>query len=380
MQLVVRASLRFLRTPALLLALVVAASCAPASQGGATDRPGSSIVARVQYWKNAQSVEYFMESARLAGVSTVHLITKQDEDDTIPSGTAFYQSTIAPVWRGADGWDPLRVAVEEAHKRGIKIYAWMPQFHDQVAARAHPEWEMQVAKGGVAIKFSETSSSWFVNPIDPEVRDYERSLVEEVLTNYEVDGIDLDWVRYDNQNMDVGPVSRAAAEAEIGIDPLTLNFDAGLRDPDVVRWQVWRSAIIAEHVASIRASLNQIRPAAHLAAFVLPQSFWEVGQNLALFANSLDEVEPMCYWRDWGYPPSWVVTDCLQTVDARIAKAHAKTVVIPTIGADEPADETATVLADLKRVRPNLIGIAWFSYDAWSRVKMSEATALLAGY
>jgi len=371
---------RLIRFVALAFALAVVASCTPPPPLGASKAPTSSIVARVQYWKNAQSVEYFMESARLAGVSTVHLIAKQDEDDTIPSGTAFYTSAIAPVWRGADGWDPLRVAVEEAHKRGLKIYAWMPQFHDQVAARAHPEWEMQVAKDGAAVKFSETSSSWFVNPIDPEVRAYERSLVEEVLTNYEVDGIDLDWVRYDNQNMDVGPVSRAAAEAEIGLDPLTFNFDAGLNDPEVVRWQVWRSAIIAEHVASIRVSLDRIRPGAHLAAFVLPQSFWEVGQNLALFANALDEVEPMCYWRDWSYPPSWVVADCLQTVDARIAKAHAKTLVIPTIGADEPADETAAVLADLKRLRPNLPGIAWFSYDAWSREKMSEATALLAGY
>ena len=352
-----------------LLCAVFLGGCAVAHATG----PKGEIVARVQYWRDATSVAYFMESAKLAGVTTVHLITKQDEDDTIPSGTAFYQSAIAPVWRAATDWDPLRVAIDEAHKRGIRLYAWLPQFHDQAAVKAHPTWEMQVAIKGAAVRYSSTSSSWFANPIDPAVRAYELSIVKEVLQNYNVDGIDLDWVRYDDANMDVGPVSRAAANEAIGLDPLTLNFAAGLNDPLVARWQAWRSQIIADHVATVRAAIQTLRPSAHLAAFVLPQSFWEVGQNLTLFANSLDEVEPMCYWRDWGFPTSWVIDDCLKLVDARVAAAGAHTIVVPTIGADEPSDELAAVLADLQQTRPNLAALAWFSYDAWSRDAMGAA-------
>ena len=364
--------MRRLPLAALLCALTIG-GCAPSRAAG----PAGEIVARVQYWRDATSVAYFMESARLAGVRTVHLIAKQDEDDTIPSGTAFYRSAIAPTWTAAADWDPLRAAVDEAHKRGIRLYAWLPQFHDQAAVKAHPTWEMQVAIHGAAVPYSSTSSSWFANPIDPAVRAYELSIVEEVVANYDVDGIDLDWVRYDDANMDVGPVSRAAAKAAIGLDPLALDFAAGPDDPQVARWQAWRSQIVADHVASVRAAIRRLRPAVHLAAFVLPQSFWEVGQNLALFAGSLDEVEPMCYWRDWGYPTDWVVNDCLRRVDARVAEAGAHTVVVPTIGADEPADELGTVLADLRRTRPGLPALAWFSYDAWSRDAMAAALARL---
>lgn len=51
-----------------------------------------------------------MDGAVSAGVSTVHVIAKHDEDDVLPSGTAFDASAIAPVWSGAAAWDPLAAA------------------------------------------------------------------------------------------------------------------------------------------------------------------------------------------------------------------------------------------------------------------------------
>lgn len=344
------------------------------------ERHASHIVARLQRWHTPEEVAFFMQNAADAGVSTVHVVVKHDEDDVIPSGTAFYRSAIAPVWRSITTWDPLAVAVDEAHRRGLKIYAWIPQFHDQTAARAHPEWEMQIAVNGKAKLYSSVGHSYFVNPIDPSVRAYEQSIVEEVVRNYSVDGIDLDWVRFDGFNMDVGPVSRAAAQTAIGIDPLSLDFSSGMIDPGVAKWQVWRSGIISEHVHAVAAAVRAIRSSVHVAAFVLPQSFVEVGQNLALFADALDEVEPMCYWSDWGYSPSWVVEDCLPTVEARIAKARASTVIVPTIGASETEDQVARVVSDLKSRYPNLSAVAWFYYNTWSAERMKESADRLKSW
>lgn len=359
---------------ALSAALLAGCSRAPA------DRPASHIVARLQRWHTPEEVAYFMQSAADAGVDTVHVVVKHDEDDVIPSGTAFYKSAIAPVWRSIGDWDPLKVAVEEAHRRGLRIYAWIPQFHDQAAVVAHPAWEMQIAVNGTAVPYSSIGHSYFANPIDPEVRAYEQSIVEEVVRGYAVDGIDLDWVRYDGFNMDVGPLSRAAAQREIGIDPLTLDFAAGLADEKVARWQVWRSAIVAEHVHAVAAAVRSIRPSVHVAAFVLPQSFAEVGQNLALFADALDEVEPMCYWSDWGYSPSWVVDDCLATVDARLAKAGAKTAVVPAIGASETEAQIDQVIEEMRSAYPDLGAVAWFYYNTWSAERMRESTDRLKGW
>jgi len=344
------------------------------------ERHASHIVARLQRWHTPEEVAFFMQNAADAGVSTVHIVVKHDEDDVIPSGTAFYRSAIAPVWRSITTWDPLAVAVDEAHRRGLRIYAWIPQFHDQAAALAHPEWEMQIAVNGEAKLYSSVGHSYFVNPIDPNVRAYEQSIVEEVVRNYNVDGIDLDWVRFDGFNMDVGPLSRAAAQAAIGIDPLSLDFPSGMIDPGVAKWQVWRSGIISDHVHAVAAAVRSIRSSVHVAAFVLPQSFVEVGQNLALFADALDEVEPMCYWSDWGYSPSWVVDDCIPTVEARIAKARASTVIIPAIGASETEAQVVQVVSDLQSRYPNLSAVAWFYYNTWSAERMKESADRLKSW
>ena len=359
--------------------LLIAALFNGCSQG-ILERHASHIVARLQRWHTPEEVAFFMQAAADAGISTVHLVVKHDEDDVIPSGTAFYRSTIAPVWRSITTWDPLAVAIDEAHRRGLRVYAWIPQFHDQAAALAHPEWEMQIAVNGEAKPYSSMGHSYFVNPIDPSVRAYEQSIVEEVVRNYNVDGIDLDWVRFDGFNMDVGPLSRAAAQAAIGIDPLALDFASGMIDPSVAKWQVWRSGIISDHVHAVAAAVRSIRSSVHVAAFVLPQSFVEVGQNLALFADALDEVEPMCYWSDWGYSPSWVVDDCIPTVEARITKAGASTVIIPTIGASETEAQVVQVVSDLQSRYPDLSAVAWFYYNTWSAERMKESADRLKSW
>ncbi len=342
------------------------------------------MVARLQRWSTRDAVAYFMESARLAGVATVHVLVKQDEDDVIASGTVFYRSAVAPVWKDMGDWDMLAAAVEEAHARGLRIYAWIPQFHDAAAATAHPAWEMHVAKDGQAVPYSAASRQVFVNPVDPEVRAYEQRIVEEVVGSYDVDGVDLDWVRYDDVTMDVGPLTRRLAEADLGFDPLDLPFADGLADPRVARWQVWRTRFVADHVQAVAAAVRAIRPDVHVSAFVLPQSFWEVGQDLAQFGGALDEVSPMCYWNDWGFDPSWVRNDCLATVDARLRHAGeavaASVAVVPALGVNEPDDETRAVMADLAAHRPDLPGIEWFSYTPWPRERMAAAAAWMAGW
>jgi uncharacterized lipoprotein YddW (UPF0748 family) len=230
------------------------------------------------------------------------------------------------------------------------------------------------------VPFSDQSSSYFVNPIDPEVRAYEQSIIEEIVRNYNVDGVDLDWVRFDNTNMDVGPVSRALATSEAGIDPLTLDFTLAPDDPQLADWQAWRTAKIADHVHSVRAAIDAIRSGVHLAAFILPQSFTEVGQDLAQFADALDEVEPMCYFRDWGFAPSWVVDECMRDVATKIAAAGAATRIVPTLGTNEAAEDIAAAVDALNAEYPALTAIAWFTHGGWSNEGMAEATARLEGW
>lgn len=90
------------------------------------------------------------------------------------------------------GYDPLGFAIEEAHKRGMELHAWLNPFRVTAPTDADastytndhvlhtkPEWILHFPNK-------------ILNPGIPAVREYVRDIVEEVVQNYDVDGIHFD--------------------------------------------------------------------------------------------------------------------------------------------------------------------------------------------
>lgn len=99
-----------------------------------------------------------------------------------------------------------------------------------VVLSAHGEartWVLNNLEEGETIDYNESESkivpaseyptfSTFVNPIREDVKSYEISIIEEIITNYDVDGIVLDRARYSNQYADFSDLSKNAFEEYIG--------------------------------------------------------------------------------------------------------------------------------------------------------------------
>lgn len=116
-----------------------------------------------------------------------------------PVGDAFYKSESEP-WSayltGALGkapdppYDPLAMAVEESHKRGIELHAWFNPFRvqhpsDTSVSPRHitqrkPQW---VRKYGEYL---------WLDPGEPAVHDYVLGVIADVVDRYDVDGIHFD--------------------------------------------------------------------------------------------------------------------------------------------------------------------------------------------
>ncbi|WP_257347436.1 alpha amylase family protein [Pseudalkalibacillus decolorationis] len=60
------------------------------------------------------------------------------------------------------------------------------------------------------------SFSTFVNPIREDVQNYELSIIDEIISNYDVDGIVLDRARYSNVHADFSDLSREQFEEYVG--------------------------------------------------------------------------------------------------------------------------------------------------------------------
>jgi uncharacterized lipoprotein YddW (UPF0748 family) len=89
-------------------------------------------------------------------------------------------------------WDPLEFIIEECHRRGMELHAWMNpyraignygvinSFSPDHVARKHPEWLLSA--GALRI----------LDPGIPEVQAYVNSVIADVVSRYDVDGVHFD--------------------------------------------------------------------------------------------------------------------------------------------------------------------------------------------
>ena len=119
-----------------------------------------------------------------------------------PASDSFYDSDIFP-WSmyltgtqgkaPAGGFDPLEFWIEEAHKRGIELHAWLNPYRITATkgdekkltadhpALLHPEWTVL-----------HTDGKLYWDPGHPEAQKLILAGVEEIVDNYDVDGIQID--------------------------------------------------------------------------------------------------------------------------------------------------------------------------------------------
>ncbi|HQL53303.1 MAG TPA: family 10 glycosylhydrolase, partial [Phycisphaerae bacterium] len=269
-------------------------------------RPVRGIwVARFHY-RYPDDVRAIMANCAAAGCNTVYWQVRGE-------GTVCYPSRIEPWGREFDykypGFDPLALAVEEAHKHGLRIEAWFnvmpgwkgtapPPIGSQVF-NAHPEWFMHDANG----QRQPLSREYVIlNPCLPEVRRHITKVVDEIISRYDVDGIHLDYVRY---AWDSTPNAKRAYPR----DARTLGLyrhDTG-RDPDddLTAWDSWRANQLTRLVDDIRRTVNKRRPGATLTAAVWREpriGYNDYLQNSVawLRAGLVDALMPMVYTERFG--------------------------------------------------------------------------------
>ena len=121
-------------------------------------------------------------------------------------GEVLYRSSVEPMsslivagGRGNFSFDPLAFAVEECHKRGLECHAWVVTYPLGTDRHVKSLGSASVTRKNPSItrKFR---GEWFLDPGNPRTDDYLLSIVEEIVTGYDIDGIHFDYIRYpDNQ-------------------------------------------------------------------------------------------------------------------------------------------------------------------------------------
>lgn len=192
--------------------------------------------------------------------------------EAICRGYAIYPSArIERDPRFAGAIDPLPVMIAEAHRLGMEVHPWVWVFRagytkDMGAIlRAHPDWAELGADG----KDLSPNGGYWLSPTVPAARDFLADLFAELVSKYNVDGLHLDYVRYETEEKGSYGYSQASRDMftrEYGADPI--NVKPGTLDQ--LFWDKFRERQVNTFVQRIAMQTRSIRPRCVVSAAVAP--------------------------------------------------------------------------------------------------------------
>ena len=157
--------------------------------------------------KSPEEIAKTLDRVKKYGIETVFLETYYQGKTIFPSET-LARYGVQPQRPEFIGFDPLEVWVTQAHKRGLKIYIWFetyyagpenPMNNPMNVIAVYPHWanvtRMKYNSPTPVASLSE-HNGYFIDPANPEVQTYLLTLLEEIITRYKPDGINLDYIRY----------------------------------------------------------------------------------------------------------------------------------------------------------------------------------------
>lgn len=213
-----------------------------------------------------KSIEQVLDSLCDAGINNVFIETYYHGKTIFPSQTMEKYGFIKQ-YEDYVGFDPLRIWITEAHRRGIKVHIWFqtyyvgnkpPETNPQYILAVHPEWANYQKKNAdsetIAYSVSE-HNGYFIDPANPEVQNFLYELLSEIVERYKPDGINLDYIRYpqslssiypnyDMSNWGYTQFARNEFKDMYGVDPIELKPTDALW----VYWRVYRCTKVSNFV------------------------------------------------------------------------------------------------------------------------------------
>jgi len=221
------------------------------------------------------------------------------------NGTVMFRSSFEPLSPyitgeidGKAAYDPLQYAVKLAHERGLEIHAWVNVVrcfsgseksvfqHPYHIAQRRPDWVIKSGRDG---------ASYWLDMGLPEVRHYLISILTELVSNYDIDGLHLDFLRYPGKDFN---------------DTFSFNLYGGELSLDD-----WRRQNLDTFVRDLSSQVKSIKPFIKIGAAPIGiyknnsngngfEGYGEVYQDSRewLKQKYIDYLVPQIYWPLEGPP------------------------------------------------------------------------------
>ncbi len=156
-------------------------------------------------WQLRSELDTVLDNCADMGFNTIFFQVR-------PSGDALYNSAVYPWSRyltgtqgvaPSDNFDPLEYAVNEAHKRGMQLHAWINPYR---VTNSSSDNDRLAANNPAVLRpdlvLTDSTGKMYLNPGEADAIDIILEGIREIVQNYDVDGIHLDDYFYPSSGFD----------------------------------------------------------------------------------------------------------------------------------------------------------------------------------
>ena len=127
-----------------------------------------------------------------ANVNTILLQTRIRATTIYPSQYEPFDDCLTGKAGRHPGYDPLKFAIDECHRRGMELHAWIVTI--PVGKNNSPGTkQLRNRYPSMLVKIGDES---YMDPGSSQTGPYLSKICKEIVDNYDVDGIHLDYIRY----------------------------------------------------------------------------------------------------------------------------------------------------------------------------------------
>ncbi len=159
------------------------------------DWPSTRAVTPLGVKKQKAELCRILDELQKANFNTILFQARIRGDVIYPSAIESYNEILTGRSGKSPGYDPLAFAVDECHKRGMELHAWIVSIPLGTAKHVRSLGAGSVTRKQPSI-CKQYQGEWFLDPGHPGTKEYLNRIVKEVVANYDVDGVHLDYIRY----------------------------------------------------------------------------------------------------------------------------------------------------------------------------------------
>lgn len=240
-----------------------------------------------------------MDSLAHNGINTVFV-------DVWRYGYPYYPSEVfhrvTGKWtdeRNVKTRDVLEDMLAEAHRNQMEVVAWFEWGfavsigNNDDIFRARPNWFAKDHTGNTDFTSSEGIAYKWLSHCHPQAQQFLLDLCKEVITKYDIDGIELDRIRYPQMDCGYDSATIALYQGEHqGAVPPQNSSDAG--------WKAWRGEKMTLFMEMVYDTLKALNPNVHIsnAPIQYRYGFDNFCQDWRPWINNhyLDFISPQIYW------------------------------------------------------------------------------------